>query len=109
MKFKIYRCNCRKVWSIQNRKSKVSADTLLINGKWDTELKPERRSNPKGFVTTIGHNHFIFNPAREILEQYDLVAKLVYDKTNVEFNVNNGEYLYFAEDGACYMLRKMIK
>ena len=30
-----------------------------------------------------------------------------YLKKNVNFNVNQGECLYFAEDGTCYILKRM--
>ena len=106
MKFKIYRCNCRKTWSIQTRKSKVAAGALLLNGQWGTEVKPERRKNPKGFVTTIGGNDIVLNPASELVNQFVKVKKLIYDRANVNFNVEQGEGLYFAEDGCCYILQK---
>ncbi|PLS09449.1 hypothetical protein [Neobacillus cucumis] len=106
MKFKIYRCNCRKTWSIQNRKSKVNAGTLLLNASWKAELKPERKSNPKGFVTTNGDTGIIFNPDSQLVEQFIKVKKLIYDKNKVDFNVKQGECLYFAEDGTCYILKK---
>jgi hypothetical protein len=107
MKSKIYRCNCREIWSIQNRKSNTTANTVLLNGTWNTELKPERRSNPKGFVITNRSQNIIFNPAIELLEQFVRVAKLIYDKKNVDFNVKQGEYLYFAEDGNCFILKNL--
>ncbi|MDR6999906.1 hypothetical protein [Neobacillus niacini] len=106
MKSKIHRCNCRKTWSIQNRKSRVTANTVLLIGAWTTELKPERKSNPKGFVTTQKSGEIIFNPANDLVEQFVKVTKLLYDKENVHFNIDQGEYLYFAEDGTCYVLRK---
>ncbi|OIK16816.1 hypothetical protein BIV60_02020 [Bacillus sp. MUM 116] len=106
MKSKIHRCNCRKVWSIQNRKTKVTANTVLLNGAWTTELKPERKCNPKGFVTTQNSWEIIFNPASELVEKFVKVTKLMYDKENVHFNINYGEYLFFADDGSCYVLRK---
>lgn len=107
MKCKIHRCNCRRIWSIQTRKTNTTASTVLLNGKWIAELKPERRSNPKGFVTTNRREDIIFNPAFELLEQFVKVAMLIYDKKSVNFNVKHGEYLYFAEDGTCYILKKV--
>jgi hypothetical protein len=106
MKSKIHRCNCRKIWSVQNRKVNTTARTVLLNGKWTAELKPERRCNPKGFITTVSSEDIIFNPADELVEQFIKVKKLFYDKKNICFNVKDGEYLYFAEDGSCYMLKK---
>ncbi|MGG1396772.1 hypothetical protein ABE288_02795 [Bacillus salipaludis] len=106
MKSKIHRCNCRKIWSVQNRKSRVTASSVLLNGTWTTELKPERKCNPKGFVTTRKSGEIIFNPTNDQVEQFVKVAKLLYDKENVHFNIDQGECLYFAEDGTCYVLRK---
>ncbi|MEH7298764.1 hypothetical protein [Neobacillus drentensis] len=109
MKYKIHRCNCRKVWSIQNRKTKTIASSLLLDGHWKAELRPERMSNPKGFVTTNNSQAIIFNPSLELVEQYVTVDKLIYDKKNVDFNVDHGDSLYFAEDGSCFILKKIEK
>ncbi|MCM2532621.1 hypothetical protein NDK43_09780 [Neobacillus pocheonensis] len=106
MKYKIHRCNCREIWSVQNRKTKFTVSSLLLNGKWIAELKPERRCNPKGFVTTNSSDDLIFNPAIELVEQFIKVEKLIYDKQTVNFNVKHGTYLYFAEDGTCHILIK---
>jgi hypothetical protein len=106
MKSKIHRCNCRNIWSIQNRKITRTVSTMLLNGDWYIELKPERRCNPKGFVTTNRSEDIIFNPCNELVEQFQKVAKLVYNKERVCFNVKHGHYLYFADDGACYILEK---
>ena len=107
MKCKIHRCNCRKTWSIQNRKTKITASSLLVIGKWVAELKPERRCNPKGFVATNKSQDIIFNPAIELVDQFVKVAKLIYNKKTIDFNVKHGKYLYFAENGTCYLLRKL--
>lgn len=107
MKFKIHRCNCRNIWSVQNRKTRFTACTILLYGKWNTELKPERKSNPKGFVTANGKDDVIINPAIELVEQFEKVAKLIYDKQNIYFNVKQGENLFFAEDGTCFILKKL--
>lgn len=107
MKFKIHRCNCRKLWSVQTRKTKFTACTVLLDGSWSTELKPHRKYNPKGFVTANDRQDLIVNPARELVEQFEKTTKLIYDKINVNFNVNQGESLFFAEDGTCYILKKI--
>ena len=106
MKSKIHRCNCRKVWAIQNRKTKVTADSILLNGEWYAELRPERRCDPKGFVAAKKSQEIIFNPAREYIENFRIVEKLNYDKKKVNFNIKYGKYLLFAEDGSCYILEK---
>ncbi|MGG3468733.1 hypothetical protein ABES02_14785 [Neobacillus pocheonensis] len=106
MKCKIHRCNCRKVWSLQNRKTKTTANTVLLNGEWFAELKPERKCNPKGFVVTNQNQDIIINPNQEFIGQFQRIAKLIYDKEKVDFNILKGKYLYFAEDGTCYILKK---
>ncbi len=106
LKFKIHRCNCRNVWSVQNRKTKLIVSSILLNGKWSTEIKPERIRNPKGFVTTNSSQEIILNPAFELVEQYIKVEQLIYDKSKVNFNLKEGENLYFADDGSCYVVKK---
>jgi hypothetical protein len=107
MKSKIYRCNCRKTWSIQNRKTKSTARTILLYGEWTAELKPERKSDPKGFVST--NQAIIVNPSAGVLAQFEKVEKLMYDKEKVHFSVTCGTDLFFAEDGACYIVKKRSK
>ncbi|WP_462411730.1 hypothetical protein [Neobacillus sp. Marseille-QA0830] len=106
MKSKIHRCNCRNVWSVQNRKKKTIAKSVLLNGTWTTELKPERRYNPRGFVISNRTQDIITNPPAELINQFTKVAKLIYDKKNINFNIQFGEYLYFDQDGTCYVLQK---
>jgi hypothetical protein len=106
MKSKIHRCNCRNVWSIQNRKRKISAAAILLKGDWAAEIKPERKVNPKGFVTVKQTEDIIINPIREAVEKYERVSKLQYDRQEVTFNLMQGRYLYFAEDGSCYILKE---
>ncbi|PKR83323.1 hypothetical protein [Heyndrickxia camelliae] len=105
MKSKIHRCNCRNMWRVQSRKRSITAYTMFLNGKWYVELKPERKSNPKGFVVTDRGENIIINPPDPFMESFDKLQQLVYDKENVSFNVHHGKYLYFEDDGACYLLQ----
>jgi hypothetical protein len=107
MKCKIHRCNCRKTWSIQTRKRKITAKSILLKGKWGTEVKPNRRLDPKGFVITDYTKDIITDPPMELLKQFKKVTKLIYNKNTVKFNITFGEFLWFAEDGSCYLLNKM--
>lgn len=107
MKSKIHRCNCRKVWTIQNRKKKMTAATIFLNGSWSTELKPDRNCNPRGFVITNRSENIFINPSVVFLRQFVKVAKLIYDKRNIDFNVKQGKFLYFAEDGTCFLLKRI--
>ena len=107
MKSKIHRCNCRQTWSIQNRKRKTTANSILLNGEWISEIKPDRKCDPKGFVTTNESKNIILNPAKDVIEQFSKVTKLIYDKVDVNFNITTGKYLFFAEDGTCFILKKI--
>ncbi|WP_026692065.1 hypothetical protein [Peribacillus kribbensis] len=107
MKCKIHRCNCRKTWSIQNRKMKIIAKSILLNGEWVTEVKPDRRLNPKGFVITNSTQDIITDPPAELLRQFKTATKLLYNKNRVEFNINSGKFLWFAENGSCYLLNRL--
>lgn len=71
MKSKIHRCNCRNTWTVQNRKRSFTANTILLNGKWYVELKPERKSNPKGIVVTDRSEDIIINPPEKLIEIFD--------------------------------------
>lgn len=101
----ISKLNHLGIETVRNRKRFITANTMLLHGKWYVELKPERKSNPKGFVVTDHSEDIIINPPEQLIKTFDKIKKLVYDKENVLFNVHNGEYLYFAEDGACYLLQ----
>lgn len=107
MKCKIHRCNCRKVWSIQNRKLKNTAQSILLIGEWFAEIKPERSCEPKGFVATKRREHIILDPPSKYMEKFIIIDKLIYDKKNVNFNIKNGNCLFFAEDGTCYILKEV--
>lgn len=107
MKCRIHRCNCRKVWSIQNRKSKNTAQSILLIGEWFAELKPERKCEPKGFVATKRSQEVICNPTINYLEKFIIIDKLIYDKKTVNFNIKNGKSLFFSEDGSCYVLKEV--
>jgi hypothetical protein len=60
--------------------------------------------NPKGFVTTNSSQEIILNPGLEVVGQYIKIEQLIYDKREVKFNLKEGENLYFAEDGRCYVV-----
>jgi hypothetical protein len=108
MKSKIHRCNCRNAWSIQNRKRKITAAEILLNGDWAAELKPERKGEPKGFIAVKQTEDIIINPIEDTMEKFEKVMKLYYDKQEVTFNRMRGKYLYFSEDGSCYILKRIM-
>ncbi|MBT2755453.1 hypothetical protein J7E71_05705 [Mesobacillus foraminis] len=106
MKCRIYRCNCRMVWSVQTRRGKITAQSILLTGEWTTELRPDRSCNPKGFVTTLQSRDIIVDPDLGLVKPFEKASKLIYDKHLVEFNISQGKYLFFAEDGSCYILKR---
>lgn len=94
MKSKIHRCNCRKVWSIQNRKFKITVQSILLTGEWIAELKPERKCEPKGFVTTKKSREIVYNPTSKYLENFKIIDKLIYDK-KTSTSILKTENVYF--------------
>lgn len=76
--------------------------SLLVVGQWNAEVKPLKKSNPKGWVYT-DHTNVILNPSKELLSKFKKSKQLVYDKRNIEFNLTSGEYLLF-DDTGCHVL-----
>ena len=85
---------------------KQTARSILLIDGWHTELKPVRKKNPKGFVVTNESKNIILNPEDDSLINYIKIAKLIYNKVDVCFNITEGKHLFFAEDGSCYILKK---
>ena len=52
------------------QKTHITASTVLLNGTWNAELKPNRRRNPKGFVITNRWQDIILDPPIELVEQF---------------------------------------
>jgi hypothetical protein len=73
-------------------------------GEWSTEVKPSRKSNPRGWVVT-DHARVLLNPSNDILNKFKVIGVLHYDKDDVSFNVNSGGYLLFNDKG-CFILEQ---
>ncbi|CAM4042602.1 hypothetical protein PAAL109150_06740 [Paenibacillus alkaliterrae] len=83
---------------------------VIIQGSWETEVKPNRKSNPRGWVTARSHQVTFFcaedahQPENRKALEYALQRsgdRLRYDKVNMSFNLANGQGgLVFTPDGA---------
>lgn len=102
MKNIIHWCKPKKMWTSHTYKSCAKSPTILINGNWHTETKPNKKDNPRGWIVT-DHTNVIINPSEEILESFRVTDKLTYDKSKIEFNINEGNYLLFNNNG-CFLL-----
>jgi hypothetical protein len=105
MKNIVHWCKPKQKWTSHTYKSCAKASVVLITGGWKTEIKPNRKQNPRGWVYTE-HNNVVLNPDPSLLEGYKRKDKLIYDKYSMEFNINEGEAILFDTDG-CYILEEV--
>jgi hypothetical protein len=94
----------KKMWTSHTYKSCAKSVTILINGKWFVETKPNKKDNPRGWVVT-DHTNVIINPSEELLSQFKKIDRVYYDKKNVSFSHEQGEYILFDKEG-CFILEK---
>lgn len=97
-------------WSIHVQSCCYQGHFVIIQGPWETEIKPNRKSNPRGWVTARSHQvtYFCMEDAlqpenRKSIEDALLRAgdRLRYDKLNMSFNLSRGLYgLLFSPEGA---------
>ena len=92
-------------WTSKTYKSCGRHKRILIVGKWNTEVKPEKKDNPRGWVYA-DHSQIILEPTGELLSQYIKSEKLIYDKNRMEFSIEEGVNLLFDEDG-CFTLKEV--
>lgn len=107
MKLIIHWNKFKRMWTMHTYKSCTYAKNILILGEWRTEVKPNRKSNPRGWVVTE-HDNVIVDPGPSLVRQFQKVSQLIYDKKNVCFNINEGDYLLFDEEG-CFVVRPIKK
>lgn len=97
-------------WSIHVKSCCFQGQFVIINGPWGTEVKPNRKSNPRGWVTARSHQTKFFcaedaglpenqNALEDALQRRG--SQLRYDKTNMSFNLVSGlGGLLFTPEGA---------
>lgn len=103
-------------WSIHLKGCCYQGHYVIIEGPWSTEVKPNRKSNPRGWVTARSHQVLFFCGEdaslpgnRQALEDA-LTRKgecLRYDKVNMRFNLEHGfGGLLFTPEGAFTLIPK---
>lgn len=103
-------------WSIHVKSCCYQGHYVIIDGPWLTEVKPNRKSNPRGWVTARSHQVKFFCAEdtalpenREALDdaQHRKGDRLRYDKVNMSFNLENGlGGLLFTPEGAFTLMPK---
>lgn len=101
-------------WSIHVRSCCYQGHYVLIEGLWGTEVKPNRKSNPRGSVTARSHQLTFFCAEEADKPEYRHLLleaesrkseRLRYDKMNLTFNIPFGTGgLLFTPDGAFTLL-----
>ena len=95
------------MWTSHTYKSCTQAPTILVLGDWDTECKPNRKSNPRGCIVT-NHQQVVINPDDSILSGYVKTDRVLYKKNECVFSINKGANLLFDETG-CHILEERYK
>lgn len=99
MKARIHWNVHKHMWTVHTYKGCEWGRLILLRGLWETETKPENRSNPRGFVVCYRDQVQILP-----IEKYDPLlhtgTQLIYDKKSVLFNFHWGRGMYFTPTGA---------
>lgn len=94
-----------KRWTSRTYKSCGRFDQLLVLGEWKTEVKKEKKENPRGWVYA-DHTQVVLNPSEQELNLFEKDEQLLYDKHEMEFNIEEGVDLLFNLDG-CFLIHKI--
>lgn len=104
-------------WSIHVKSCCYQGRFVIIDGAWGTEVKPNRKSNPRGWVTARSHQVTYFCAEDAALPQNQSSLKealqrkgdrLAYDKVNMSFNLESGyDGLLFTPEGAFCLLPQL--
>ncbi|MGU3473204.1 hypothetical protein ACLBWT_18910 [Paenibacillus sp. D51F] len=97
-------------WSIHVKSCCYQGHYVIVDGSWGTEVKPNRKSNPRGWVTARSHQVTFFCAEDAALpENRKALAEAIqrkgeplrYDKVNMMFNFESGlGGLLFTPEGA---------
>lgn len=97
----------KRIWTSHTYLGYEWAPVILINGPWETECKPEKVNNPKGWVVSSKEDT-ILNPPEDLKSRFKKQSRLIYDKEEVTFNINSGQALLFDNTG-CYVLEEKMQ
>lgn len=102
MKNIIHWCQPKRRWTSHTYKTCAKAEVIVVTGEWHTETKPNKRSNPKGWIVTDSDN-VIVNPSDNLISKIVKKERLIYDKNTATFNSNRGTMLLFDREG-CHLV-----
>ncbi|NHN35483.1 hypothetical protein [Paenibacillus agricola] len=100
-------------WSIHYRSCCYQGQYVIIEGSWSTEIKPNRKSNPRGWVTARSNQITFFCAEEAHLPQYSILLaaaerrkgeQLRYNKVSMTFNLERGYSGLLFAPGAAYDL-----
>lgn len=97
MKAQIHWNQQKKMWTIHTYKGCEWATHIYVKGEWNTEVKPYRPTNPRGWVVAE-RSHVEIISGKDC--EYRIGKRLLYDKINMSFSVTKGNGLFFLPDGA---------
>lgn len=97
----------KKMWTSHTYQSCTQSPIILVQGKWEAETKPQKKTNPRGWVVA-DHSQVVVNPAEEILQRYEKTGKVFFNKEEVAFNVSAGHHLLFDKEG-CHLLKERCR
>lgn len=102
MKSIVHWCQPKKMWTHHTYNSCMKNPYILIKGGWSTEVKPKRKTNPRGWVVTQHNQVSVPNQAevQKLLKKIHPSNKLLYDKNTMSFNISSGETIIFTPEGA---------
>ncbi len=100
MKARIHWNKQQRCWTIHTYKRCIWTKVAWVQGWWETELKPENRSNPRGFILCDTSQITTYDDDRYLgLRMPEGTEQLLYDKEAVQFNVNRGYGLWITPHG----------
>lgn len=95
----------KKTWTSHIYKSCTHPSVILVEGEWSTEVKPNKKSNPRGWVI-CDHTQVTHDPSKKLLQQFSKTEQLTYDKINMKFNITEGDGLICDSTGCWLVERK---
>lgn len=106
MKNKIHWNIFKRQWTSHTYKHCLQSDVVLVEGDWKTEVKPEYKTNPRGWIY-CDHSQVTIDPDQEVLNKFEKVKRLEYDKINMKFNFEEGTHLLCDKQG-CFLLKERV-
>ena len=100
IKTRIHWNKFEKKWTVKTYKGCPREMYILIEGGWETEVKPHQKTNPKAFVVTSDDKVTYLSQAEAFVYKKRTIGPLIYNKSEMVFNVNKGESLLFLPEGA---------